>query len=112
MSEDLTEKIDLDLGDNHTLRFVCWSPDRELNPQYADLPDVDRVGAVVSHVNQKTGDRCYSSITFDSEVTRRVFPSDAIWQVQSFEPLTLSPSLLCRRCGDHGFIREGRWVKA
>jgi hypothetical protein len=26
--------------------------------------------------------------------------------------LTLSPSLLCMRCGDHGFIRNGKWVKA
>lgn len=28
------------------------------------------------------------------------------------EHLTLSPSLLCRTCGDHGFIRDGRWVPA
>lgn len=34
------------------------------------------------------------------------------WTVEHREPLTLSPSLLCRVCGDHGFIREGRWVKA
>ena len=29
----------------------------------------------------------------------------------STDPLTISPSLLCR-CGDHGFIREGRWIPA
>lgn len=28
------------------------------------------------------------------------------------EPLTLSPSLLCKTCGDHGFIRGGKWVAA
>lgn len=26
--------------------------------------------------------------------------------------LTLRPSLLCGRCGDHGFIRDGKWVPA
>ncbi len=34
------------------------------------------------------------------------------WQVLSADPLTCSPSLLCRTCGDHGFIREGKWVVA
>lgn len=34
------------------------------------------------------------------------------WDLVSEEPLTLSPSLLCRGCGHHGFIREGRWVPA
>lgn len=34
------------------------------------------------------------------------------WTVEKREPLTLSPSLLCRGCGHHGFIREGRWVPA
>ena len=49
------DRYDIDLGDGHTLRFTCWKPDRELNPQYADLPDVERVGAIVSHINQSTG---------------------------------------------------------
>lgn len=34
------------------------------------------------------------------------------WEVVSEEPLTLSPSLLCRACGHHGFIRVGRWISA
>ena len=32
------------------------------------------------------------------------------WDVVQVQPLTLSPSLVCRACGHHGFIREGRWV--
>jgi len=35
-----------------------------------------------------------------------------LWTVEKLDPLTLSPSLLCRRCGHHGFIRDGRWVPA
>lgn len=34
------------------------------------------------------------------------------WDVLSVNPLTLSPSLLCKACGHHGFIRQGRWVPA
>lgn len=32
------------------------------------------------------------------------------WTIEQEEPLTLSPSLLCTRCGCHGWVREGRWV--
>jgi hypothetical protein len=34
------------------------------------------------------------------------------WTLESKEPLTVSPSLLCRSCGSHGFIRDGKWVQA
>ena len=105
-------EMDLDLGDGHQLAFTRWVPDRDLNPQYADLPDVERIGAIVSHkrADGKDGE-CWSGIMFESEVARRAFQEKSMWRVESWEPLTLSPSLLCRECGDHGFIREGRWVR-
>jgi hypothetical protein len=37
------------------------------------------------------------------------------WTLDSLDPLTVSPSILCRgkACGDfHGFIRNGGWVSA
>lgn len=34
------------------------------------------------------------------------------WTIEQFEPLTLSPSLLCRICGHHGFVRNGCWAPA
>jgi Family of unknown function (DUF6527) len=33
------------------------------------------------------------------------------WDVESMDPVTLSPSVLCD-CGVHGFIRSGRWIDA
>lgn len=36
----------------------------------------------------------------------------ARWTLECESPLTLSPSVLCRTCGLHGWIREGRWVPA
>ncbi len=34
------------------------------------------------------------------------------WDVVSEDPLTLTPSLRCRACGHHGWIRAGAWVPA
>lgn len=34
------------------------------------------------------------------------------WTQESVEPLTLAPSLRCTMCGDHGFVRDGKWVPA
>ena len=116
-------RIDLDLGDGHTLRFYGWSPDRDLNPQYDDIADEEKSGAIVSHI-RADGSYCEGAVTFDTPAMRRLMPERAKWTVESWEPLTLSPSLLCKgpvynaeghvigKCGDHGFIRCGRWVRA
>jgi hypothetical protein len=101
----------LDLGSGHTLRFTRWAPDRDLNPQYADLPDVDPIGAIETHP-APNGSPCEASLTFDSDVARRVFPNYPYWTVHCLDPLTLSPSLLCHQCGSHGFIRDGLWIAA
>lgn len=104
---------DVDLGGGRLLWFVGWSPDRELNPQYRGVPDVDRWGAQYSHPDAREPSReCGGFVTFDGEAQRAVHPNVPKWTVESMEPLTLSPSLLCTVCGDHGFIRGGRWVAA
>lgn len=104
---------DMDLGHGHTARFFEWAPDRDLNPQYANMPDVPRAGLLVEHpMASAPGEMCKSAIHFDLPETRHLVSDRARWQVESWEPLTLSPSLLCRRCGDHGFIRGGVWVPA
>jgi hypothetical protein len=61
----------------------------------------ETLGAQYTHP-APTGDRHEGWIPFGSDG----------WTVEKAEPLTISPSLLCRACGHHGFIREGRWVPA
>lgn len=100
----------IDIGCNHYIKYVGWYPDRELNPQYAHLPDIDIVGVSVKHLN-KDGKECMGFIQFDLPQIREVFPKGPKWIVENWEPLTCSPSLLCY-CGDHGFIKEGKWVTA
>lgn len=40
------------------------------------------------------------------------FTGEYRWEVQQSDPLTITPSLLCRVCGHHGFVRNGKWVPA
>lgn len=40
------------------------------------------------------------------------YSSSAGWTVEQAEPLTLSPSIACRSCSNHGWIRNGEWVSA
>jgi hypothetical protein len=34
------------------------------------------------------------------------------WILISKEPMTVRPSILCTRCGCHGWITKGEWVPA
>lgn len=52
-----------------------------------------------------------STVLFDLPWNNR--PENASlkkWRVEQWEPLTVHPSILCRVCGLHGYIREGAWV--
>lgn len=108
----------VDLGDNHWLRYMCWSPDLSLNPQYAHLAYLIRtwpiVGAIVAHKCNTDSGIHEGVIHFETPLTKsNPFHADQKWQVHSWAPLTLSPSLLSKcPCNDHGFIRNGRWERA
>lgn len=34
------------------------------------------------------------------------------WQLVEEDPPTVTPSQLCRLCGDHGWLTSGKWVPA
>lgn len=104
----------LDLGDGHTLSFFRWAPD-DLPANRArygvPLPRVARAGAIIRH-SKPDGTPCEGAIHFALPETEKMsIAASHRWQVESWQPLTLSPSVLCA-CGDHGFIRDGRWVRA
>jgi hypothetical protein len=95
-----------DFGSGYTGRWVGWHPDRELNPQYAGIRDLDRAALLIT-------------CPHGTEGVVSVHPPDynpifgvAAWTVESWEPLTLSPSILRTECGCHGFLRDGKWVSA
>lgn len=109
----IDEPFDIDLGDEHVLKFFAWAPDRSIQSnaeRFAGVPDVEKWGASVSH-RKPDGEPCAGFVTFESDVQAKVQPGVSKWKVECWEPLTLSPSLLCS-CGDHGFVRSGKWVRA
>ncbi len=96
-----TEPTDaLNLGDDHYIEFVAYSDD-------------PRTGGNVRH-KTSAGEPCVGWVTFAGGAWAQGFApgSIATWDVQSKDPLTLTPSILCRACGDHGFITNGKWVRA
>jgi hypothetical protein len=92
-----------DIGGGHSIRFVEYNGDPK-----AGLHDY--------HQRPDGKGECQGFITFEGSAWANEFKTHPTppptWKVESWEPLTLSPSLLCRSCGDHGFIRNGKWVKA
>ena len=90
----------LDLGDGHVLTFAYYKDDK------AD-------GCSIAH-KKPDGTPCDGWVAFAGRSWAIGFAPGAIttWTVEQDDPLTLSPSVLCRSCGDHGFVRAGRWVRA
>lgn len=100
----------VDLGSGYSYRFVGWAPDRSIAAnaeRYEGIPDEPRFGAIIICPHDQEG-----MVTFEGEIQDKVAAAQPRWKVESWEPLTLSPSILRTECGCHGFIREGRWVTA
>lgn len=98
MSSIPEDAIDIGLG--HWIRRVEWEGEPAAIDDFHLRPD---------------GSVCSGFIPFRGTAYSKLFegsPNYQAWDVLSAEPLTLSPSLLCRVCGDHGYITNGRWVKA
>lgn len=104
------ETYDLDLENGYYLKFTMWQPDRELNPQYRGVPDIERIGAILRCPHGNRGGLMFKQA---DPVYEGIFKDRNWWDVVSWEPLTINPSiqLLAPSCC-HGYIREGKWVNA
>jgi hypothetical protein len=71
------------------------------------------VGIYEWHVCQDPdGEPSAGGVWFDVPGLPEHAAAGPTWTVESWDPLTLSPSIACRSCGHHGFIRDGKWVPA
>lgn len=69
-----------------------------------------RAGVILYH-RHKDGKVCGGFVQFRVAGCN---PSKPSWKVESWDPLTLSPSIEDKKCGEHlhGHIVNGRWVKS
>lgn len=88
----------IDIGDGHAIEFYCTDA-------------VPTAGCFVYHPDTGAGCGGRGSVMFDKPGLE-AFGSHAKWMLVDEQPLTLEPSILCTVCGDHGYIRQGRWVAA
>ncbi len=86
-------EFNLDLGGGHALSHY--------------ERDGDKFGAIFRHPKPDGSGWCYCRLWFKDPG----YVIQQVWTVQSWEPLTLDPSVQCH-CGYHGHIRDGKWVSA
>ncbi|MCA1571927.1 MAG: hypothetical protein LC798_16775 [Chloroflexi bacterium] len=128
MSEPLnqwTPQDHIDLGSGHSFTWVVGDPEHHPTDDARLLrwhgQDETLVGIIEWHPRadgkpMPNGDpaRCGGGVYFvQTGSGGRQHP---VWQVVSLDPLHLEPSILCTPekggCGNHGWIRDGRWVQA
>lgn len=102
----------IDFGNGCVGYWLGWSPDRDIESnrvRYEGIADLEKCSLVLDHA-KPDGSLCQGVVTVDQPGARQVFPAPhPLWQVKTWEPLTLTPSVLCG-CGWHGFITDGKWV--
>jgi len=89
----------IDIGNGHQIKWRAFEGDEH--------------SMLEIHHRRTNGAPCRSHIPIVGGAWAREFTPGSVfgWDMVSIEPLTLAPSILCG-CGDHGFIRGGRWVPA
>lgn len=85
---------------------VCTAEPIDLGPLLleAEIRKLDGVISGLYFEHECNGVRSPAYIPLDPEAP------EPRWTVTNPEPLSLSPSILCRACGLHGFVTAGRWV--
>ena len=93
-------KADIDLGDGH---YLAWIGKSDHSGK--------RVGGIVYHRADSETGWCSCAVWWEAPYE----PFDRVyWTIQGDpnETLTIAPSVGCGQCPDHGFIRNGKWVRA
>lgn len=125
----------IDLGDGHVLTFMRWAPaDTPFNrklfgiPIGQPMPVVERFGATIEHL-RPDGQPCVCTVHFTGDWQRVCAKtsdpgtSEATCQAD-LTSLTFDQPVLCQApildghgkkvgvCGDHGYVKDGKWVRA
>ena len=120
----MIDRDGFDLGNGHMFTWMLARAGRYDVPEAfrnweAHLnPDEDRhdlIGIIDWHPKQNPANEedttCGGGVYFVAGINNYHGKSNPVWTVESLNPLTISPSILCG-CGEHGFIRDGKWISA
>ena len=90
---------DLDLGDGHWIDWTSYHG--------------QRCGGIITHTTTKNeAGLCSGSFWTDSRYHIDCGKQGPVWKMAGTdEKPTFTPSFLCA-CGDHGFVRDGKWIRA
>lgn len=79
--------------------------------QYIVFSDYEgEVAGIGDWHKDKSGNWCVGWVSFNGSKWHASFNGKLDgWDVVKADPLTLSPSIKCRVCGNHGRIIEGQW---
>lgn len=107
----------IDIGSGHLVSFryaILQHTDMTTSPHLATTSEV--LAGLRDRHHGGNEDWCWTSggwIPF-ANAPEPFGPDEHGWTVENWDQshFTLSPSLLCSVCGDHGFIRDGTWVPA
>lgn len=97
----------LHLGDDNYASLEYRLPDgRVVSYPAGEVPPTGVLIGLSEHHKKPDGSWCGGWVGF-----KNVPEADehALHELVSADPLTVAPSLLCRVCGNHGFIRSGKW---
>lgn len=93
--------FDIDLGDGHWLRWSTYQG--------------ERCGGIIRHVMPNERGFCEGAFWLRDSSFIRAHDDGTKrpqWDLTGTEESpTLTPSFQCH-CGDHGFVTEGKWVRA
>jgi hypothetical protein len=77
------------------------------------------VGYIETHPRKGDPEReCRGFLYIDAEAAKKADMgrtgdnAHPVWEVKQEDPLTLTPSIECLECGNHGYVTAGKWVPA
>lgn len=81
-----------------------WLDEKHAIQFTTELGETEHTGALFVHRDKRTPDEwCIGGFQWRGKTGPN-------WTLVSLDPLTVTPSIHCLSCGDHGFIRGGKWV--
>lgn len=103
----------IELGNQHWLSWLVESlrpdePDRRGWFKSVAVLEEGQVPFGAHEYHMWDGEICYGYVSWTEFHGMKLSGHT----LESLDPVTISPSLQCRACPSHGFIRDGKWVNA